>query len=184
MTDTLSTVLRGVLESTVAKSLRVLELGSGCGIDGMALATILPGAKVTLTDLPEAQAVLERNLSAMDATSRGNVDFKVLPWEDRLPPCIETEVYDLILLADCTYNPSSAPSLIKTLSALVSHAPGTTIVMATKPRHPSEGVFFELMADAAMKMLQMTSIPLPSAWDDDTATVDIYAFKKDENSSQ
>lgn len=42
---------------------RILELGAGCGIVGITLATCFEGAEVIMTDLPEAEEIAKFNIS-------------------------------------------------------------------------------------------------------------------------
>ena len=64
--------------------MRILELGSGCGIVGLALSSLLQRpAHVLLTDLPEAMDILRRNITENEPNFRGkgNVEAKVLNWD-------------------------------------------------------------------------------------------------------
>ncbi|EMC98804.1 hypothetical protein BAUCODRAFT_380761 [Baudoinia panamericana UAMH 10762] len=63
---------------------RVLELGSGTGLVGLAAAAVLQ-AKVLLTDLPAIVPNLERNIrenAAMVSRRGGRAEVGVLDWED------------------------------------------------------------------------------------------------------
>ncbi len=164
------------------RPLNVIELGSGCGLVGIAFAQTVPRCEVVLTDLPEAEDLIGSNLSLMTPADRPAARFEVLKWEDDLPPGIRGKSFDLVLVADCTYNPSSAPALVKTLDALASQSTSTRIVVATKVRHPSEAVFFDLMAAAGMEQTGCTSVLLPTAMPDVSSTVDIHIFRKESKS--
>ena len=92
-------------------SLRVLELGTGCGIVGMTLASVVPNCHVTLSDLPEAREIVEKNISecVLTLTNGSNLSFEELDWDDQIPAWLarpESRI-DLVLAADCTYNPDS-----------------------------------------------------------------------------
>ncbi|CAZ86505.1 unnamed protein product [Tuber melanosporum] len=65
------------------EDLEVLELGSGCGIVGLALASLYKNCRVTLTDLPLAEEIIVRNLRC--SGSEGNVNFKPLDWDQNIP---------------------------------------------------------------------------------------------------
>ena len=114
----------------------------------------------------------------VDPTSRKNMSFEVLRWEEALPPEIQKAVYDVVLLADCTYNAGSAPALVETLAAIASRSCQTLIIVATKPRHPSESIFFELIEAAGIQLVEELSIPLPSVSGYAGTTVDMYAFRQ------
>lgn len=87
-------------------ALCVLELGTGCGIVGLTLAALLPGASLTLTDLPDAEEIVAHNLShTHDLLAPGSrAAFAELDWAAPLPA---VPAPHLVLAADCTYNPDS-----------------------------------------------------------------------------
>ncbi|KAI9746260.1 MAG: hypothetical protein M1835_002487 [Candelina submexicana] len=162
-------------------NLRILELGAGCGIVSLSLAHLLPSSSILLTDTPEAQPLITHNINSFLTTSsptttKPTISFKVLQWQDPLPQKVAEQRFDLILVADCTYNPSSVPSLVTTLAALVQQSPHTLIIVAMKMRHESEKVFFELMAKAGLKELAHVAVPLPGAFSESEEKVDIYEY--------
>lgn len=53
-------VLKRILNRPKA---RILELGAGCGIIGLTLATCFDGAEVIMTDLPQAEEIAKYNIS-------------------------------------------------------------------------------------------------------------------------
>ncbi|KAI0437281.1 putative methyltransferase-domain-containing protein [Xylaria telfairii] len=122
-------------------SFNVLELGSGVGVLGITIASILPKAaaaqgmivkkaRVLLTDLEEAEERARSNISRGEATlglgSRDDmsvsIEYENLDWDEgcegRFGPLATTIPWDLVVLSDCTYNVDSLPSLVGTLSAL------------------------------------------------------------------
>ncbi|KZF24756.1 hypothetical protein L228DRAFT_103706 [Xylona heveae TC161] len=143
------------------RKINVIELGSGCGVVGIGLAHVLSNCEVLLTDLPEAEEIMTTNLSCLSPKVHSRVSFKVLDWEENLPSPCTTKRFDLILVADCTYNPDSTPALVKTLSALVAASPSAVIVVAMKVRHQSEAIFFTLMESAGFAQSGHYAIPLP-----------------------
>lgn len=143
------------------KSLKILEVGSGydkpppsptyhseayslrCGIVGLALASLHDRCHVTLTDLPLAEEIIQKNLGA--ASLRGEAFFQALDWDEPIPRSLASQNWDIVLVADCTYNVGSAPSLVKVLANLAGNSPDTVVVLAHKKRHDSEDLFFELI---------------------------------------
>lgn len=141
------------------KSLKILEIGSGydkpspichseaysprCGIVGIALASLHDRCHVTLTDLPLAEEIVRKNLG--DASLQGNVVFEALDWDQPIPKSLISQHWDIVLVADCTYNAGSASSLVKVLTNLAGDSPDTVVVLAHKKRHDSEDLFFELI---------------------------------------
>ncbi|XPS79119.1 hypothetical protein M3J09_011106 [Ascochyta lentis] len=132
--------------------LTVLELGTGCGIVGLTLASLVPKTAVVLTDLPEAQEIVSTNLSlcASSLAPGSSVTFAELDWDAQLPTWLtqSEKTLDLVVAADCTYNSDSSPSLVRTLRALTTTSPDVVVAVAMKMRHESERVFFSLMQDA------------------------------------
>ena len=105
-------------DSSLAKALvprgykhgfQILELGSGCGVVGLSLAQTVPGAQVTLTDLAEAEEIVERNITQAQLAESATVAFRELDWDAELPDDLRAPAkkLDLVLAADCTYNPDS-----------------------------------------------------------------------------
>jgi len=101
---------------------RVLELGSGTGLVGMAAAAVF-GATVTLTDVPEIECNLKRNIDAnrhVAKRSGGTTCSGVLDW--RHPDVItlregphESERYPVVLAADSIYSEEHPQLLVQTI---------------------------------------------------------------------
>lgn len=168
-----------MLSSAIYKKLNVIELGSGCGIVGIALAQIVPDCDVVLTDLPEAEEIVQRNIDVSNPAISSRTTFQALDWEKPLPAPIRDRMFDMVLVADCTYNADSSPHLVKTLSALVKRSPKAVIVIAMKVRHESENVFFEYMEDADLAIESRLELPLPrnEMWSAPSEHVDLYCFR-------
>ncbi len=118
------------------------------------------------------------NLACMRPAQRARARFEALQWGERLPPAIAAQAFDLIVAADCMYNPSSAPALAETVSALVSRSPGALVLVATKERHPSEAVFFDLMAAAGLEQVAYSQTQLSRSAAEGSPAVQIYAFRR------
>lgn len=169
------------LESLILKKeLNVLELGAGCGIVGLTLAAHRKhSTNIQLTDLPEATEILERNVSHHHNTNpTSKVKHQVLDWsEDELPQDVATANWDLILVADCTYNPDVVPDLVKTLERVTGEKSKEALIcLAMKVRHESEMVFFDLMRDARYTIVEKGKIRLPLLGDDEQE-IEISVFR-------
>ena len=165
-------------------SLRVIELGSGCGIVGLEFAHLFPASDVLLTDLPEAMDILNHNISkAKFSSTRGRVAAAILDWDKTLPDEIAKNHYDLLIVSDCTYNSDSIPALVGTLTALIAASPAALIVISMKVRHDSEAVFFDMMAEAELIEIDSITIELPDRIREETEqpleVVDVYVYRKD-----
>ncbi|KAL4966273.1 protein N-lysine methyltransferase family protein [Aspergillus stella-maris] len=161
--DLSSPVLQGLLQVGGNRSLNVVELGSGCGIVGIALAELLPQCSVLLTDLYEVEEIITKNISVAQPASGSEIRYKPLEWEEELPnDLFDTPLIDLVLVSDCTYNADSLPALVSVLSRLIQQSPRALILVALKRRHESESIFFGLMQSAGLRDLHLHSIEIPS----------------------
>jgi predicted RNA methylase len=163
---------------------KVLELGSGCGIVGLEIARLCPTSDVLLTDLPEAMAIMEYNVSEVKGSSAiGKIATAILDWDDALPAMIKQTQYDLVIVSDCTYNSDNIPALVKTLAAVVNKSPAALVVVSMKVRHDSEAIFFELMAEAGFVTVEDYAISLHDQQRGHNAqerdVVNVFVFRKD-----
>ncbi|KAJ5610502.1 hypothetical protein N7510_007221 [Penicillium lagena] len=168
--------LRHLLQHPRQTPLQVIELGAGCGIVGIALAQLHPHCSVLLTDLPEVEEIVTRNINAARPAPKSTVYYQSLDWNKPPPDGLCRNAIDLILLSDCTYNVDSLPALVSTLDRLVRSSPGAIILVALKRRHDSETVFFDLMQSAAFQCLQ-DRIPLPSQHDQ-VDQIELYCYSR------
>ncbi|KAI8935966.1 hypothetical protein NX059_007470 [Plenodomus lindquistii] len=179
-------------------SFRILELGTGCGIVGIALAQHLENTAIIVTDLAEASEIVQHNLRYVTTAAGSSVYFQELAWDGELPRTLDSTDFasDLILAADCTYNADSryasmtacaastlgrlisvSPALVDTICRLVRKSPCTMVAVAMKIRHASEVVFFELMAAAAFIKVSAITFPLPGDTTNSEETVDLHVFR-------
>jgi hypothetical protein len=167
--------LKRVLSSPRRKPLQVVELGAGCGIAGIALASMLPACSVLLTDLPEVEDIITRNIDAAQLATMSSVQYQNLDW-DHPPDNLCPRPIELILVSDCTYNADSLPALVSTLDGLVRSSPGAIILVALKRRHDSETVFFDLMGSAGFTAVQ-DSVEIPSQHDE-VDEIEFYCYSR------
>lgn len=163
------------------RPVQILELGSGCGIGGLTIATLFPNSRVVLTDLPDAEAVAQKNIAeANKLIKERSAEFEVYDWDGPAPKKVAERTFDMILIADCTYNPDAAPALVRTISSLVEQSPRAFVLVATKKRHPDEEIFFRLMKDAGLTQTCQASRQLANADPKSSAeSVDFYRFEVD-----
>ncbi|KAH8903610.1 hypothetical protein BR93DRAFT_918345 [Coniochaeta sp. PMI_546] len=188
------------------RDLNILEIGCGIGTLGIGLAQIFrsvaadrTGAtSILMTDLPEAEERVMANISRFEASavdaedgSKANIDYEVLDWEDgrigKFSAKVQSKLWDLIVLSDCTYNVDTIPALVQTLSQLhtmTSRHPDcpqsgwrSKVMIGTKPRHWSEEAFLGLMEDDGWAIGEKEHLPLPML-DAEAQAVEIYLFTK------
>jgi predicted nicotinamide N-methyase len=145
---------------------RVLELGSGTGIAGLALAPLGPAAAVHLTDLPDVAPLLAANIrlncalaAAVTAVGRDTADAdaelhdalstrytaSAYSWGDPVDP-LRTfcDGFDVVVASDVVYDPGGYAPLVASLALLLA-APGTVAILAHRHRHPENQRFFDLL---------------------------------------
>ena len=174
--------LKAILHVAEPETLNVLELGSGCGLVGIAFASVRPKCRILLTDLPDAMDILDYNISHSQLAVGAVVEKLVLDWDDKLPTSVMQEQYGLILVSECTYNEITIPALVRTLSVLIAQSPAASVVVGTKVRHSSEAVFFNLMSEIGFVVVEQLAIPLPDLQmelnEQCLENVDVYVFCK------
>jgi hypothetical protein len=113
------------------KGQRVLELGAGCGLVGLALAAVA-GASVTLTDLPSVipnlRANVTSNLGSVSegqgswerGTGTGGGRVKILPyaWGEDIAHLLADGPFDAIVATDVAYDAGLNPLLVATAARI------------------------------------------------------------------
>ena len=152
--------------------LRCVEVGSGCGIAGLALAAACPHSRVLLTDGdPRACALAAKNVHSNGLS--GRVEARRLTWRSDYSATDLAEAYaaiggppHLVLAADVVYREETFAALVDTLAALCDagrarssdHGGGCEVLFAYRPRVDDEH-FFHLLVEA----FEMTMVVAPSA---------------------
>ena len=148
---------------------RVVELGSGVGVAGLAAAAL--GARVLLTDLPEAITTLKINAAANagrcehrpavgslewgggDEALREVLATASAGWESATGTepgnegadggiAIEASPPWLVMCSDVVYEPSAYTPLLETMRRLSALGLASRTLMAHRSRHPDEHLFF------------------------------------------
>jgi predicted nicotinamide N-methyase len=159
----------------------VIELGCGCGIVGLSLSQMVENVTVIMTDLPEHQDIVARNIALMKPASSSKAIFLPLPWGTPVTKDISSRKYDLIIAADCTYNPDSSPDLVQTLSELSKGSPEAFVVVAMKVRHLGEVIFFDLMKNAGFRSVgsRVYDLPMEKHLEEERVEFHVFGFLTD-----
>ncbi|KAL7101821.1 hypothetical protein ACP275_08G078800 [Erythranthe tilingii] len=134
--------------SSPHRRLRILELGSGTGIVGIAAAALL-GAKVTATDLPHALPNLQFNVAANAGIFEphgGAVEVAALQWGEKkdMEAIGGRDQYDLILGSDVVYHDHLYEPLLETLKFfLLGTDRKMVFLMSHLKRWKKESAFFK-----------------------------------------
>ncbi|KAJ6581461.1 putative methyltransferase-domain-containing protein [Mycena capillaripes] len=134
--------------------LRILELGAGTGIVSIVLGTLRPNDQIIATDVASAMPLLEHNISINDSP----VKAAVLDWDEKeFPQCVQEHGgFDIIVMADVTYNTASFPSLVRTLKNLINlSSKQPRVVLGYKERDTGERALWEMakLAGIALKLI-------------------------------
>ncbi|EDP50167.1 hypothetical protein KXW98_004616 [Aspergillus fumigatus] len=179
-----ASLLGSLLQGQGSAPLHVIELGSGCGIVGIALAELVPHCSVLLTDLDEVEEIVMKNIAVARPAPLSRVRYQPLDWDEKLPGDLCDGHIDLILVSDCTYNADSLPALVDVLDRLVQISPGAVVLVALKRRHDSEEVFFSLMDSVNLFSLHKDIMQLPSQYDH-FDEIELYCYgRKDRQNSR
>lgn len=122
---------------------KILELGSGTGLAGLAVALGHPDARDTeiiITDQDVLLPLMEANVRINTLSNR--VNARTLDWGEPLPDFCDG--VDLILAADCVYSEAAFPLLKATLLMLTEEG-DVPILMAYKKRRKADRHFFRTM---------------------------------------
>lgn len=122
------------LGSDIDRRLRVLELGAGTGLVGLAFAAIWGSdASVHLTDLPEIVPNLTHNVSLnKDILDQAGAECTtgVLDWSiDQEPSPTDEEKCEVILAADPLYSSKHPPWLVQTINRWLSRDKGARVMV-------------------------------------------------------
>jgi predicted nicotinamide N-methyase len=151
-------ILPAIRERVGARPVRILELGAGTGMLGIALAAC-EHHRVVLTDpdLPMNYAdevagssldLLRDNVALNSAAVGARACARRLVWgaeADRDMLRSEFEPFDLVVGSDLLYDPDSYECLLSTLLAF-AHPDGQGAVLGYKPRHDGEKRFYHMAA--------------------------------------
>ncbi|CAG8909350.1 unnamed protein product [Penicillium egyptiacum] len=78
---------------------------------GIMLASMPPNCSVLLTDLPEVEDIITRNINAAQLATMSGVHYQNLDWDDPLDDLCPRPI-ELILVSESTYNADSLPALV------------------------------------------------------------------------
>lgn len=134
-------------EGAFGRGTKAIEFGSGCGVVGIAAATL--GATVTATDcqwvIPLTLINVEKNKDAITAAG-GSITCRELFWGresdwEGLPG-----TFDCLIAADCVYTDTCVPELLRTMYAIATE--DTQVLVAFQEHNPDASrAFWALVED-------------------------------------
>lgn len=163
---------------------RVLELGCGTGVVGVAMAIMHANTRVILSDLVDARDGVQRLLARVgDRLNRSSeCTFEVLDWMIPLETRWTEDSLDLLVVSDCTYNADTVPALVRTLRGLARLNPRAKLLLAHKIRHIDELGFYHQLGNAGWKSVEHTKFCMGSVkpaadGQTDTTSLHVYLFE-------
>lgn len=114
---------------------RILELGSGTALPGILAAKC--GAQVVLSDnciLPKSLAHIRRACLANNLIPGQDIDVIGLSWGLLLNSVFNLGTLDLIIAADCFYDPSVFEDIVVTVSFLLDRNPEAKFIFTYQER--------------------------------------------------
>ena len=137
----------------------VLELGAGCGVPAMALASAVPTASIYATDFnPQTVDNLRYNIS-LNGVSQERVQAVEMNWQD--PSTWPTESVSIVVGSDLIYQSDMVPLLLQTIQGLLTRPGGTFFYVAPVTGRQGQEHFFTGMAAANFELKEHAMNP---AW--------------------
>lgn len=134
------------------RHVRVLELGAGTGIGGLAAAIL--GADAVITDRLVAIELIDRNIQRNLAEIEkhgGSAVSKELSWDDQSTNQSDNS-YDIILASDCVYEPEYYQSFI---NELLRACDRDTVVLISQEKRRSREITFWRTFNQSFFLIQL-----------------------------
>ncbi|XP_075498442.1 uncharacterized protein LOC142536915 [Primulina tabacum] len=170
-----TSALSSLIDAQQPHRLRILELGSGTGVVGIAAAALLR-ASVTITDLPHVLPNMRYNTDAnagiLDLCG-GDVNSASLSWGNIGEMEAIGREYDVILASDVVYHDHLYEPLIQTLKFyLLGSEKEMVFLMAHLKRWKKESAFFK----KAGKLFDVKVLYTDSPCNGARVGVKVYSF--------
>lgn len=157
-----------------------IELGSGCGLVGIALAQL--GCSVVLTDLdsPAILGALEANVALDNNAARirragGTARVAPLVWGRPPPACIARESFDLVVASDTLYDVALAAPFVSTLQAICNDR--TVVLVSYDTTIDREDAYASFFA-AARERFEVTDARMASTTTEKAAVRTVLLRRK------
>ncbi|KPM44745.1 hypothetical protein AK830_g1771 [Neonectria ditissima] len=129
------------------KSARILELGAGGGLVGLAVA-LECGLQnpLLMTDQNEMLELMQHNIKLNQLGAKAHA--MVLNWGEPLPASVLEQKPDVILAGECVYFEPAFPLLMTTLKALLELNPAAIVYFCFKKRRRADMHFVKMAKKA------------------------------------
>ncbi|PWW75252.1 hypothetical protein C7212DRAFT_358137 [Tuber magnatum] len=128
-------------DSAGLRGKRIVELGAGGGLVGLAVAAgcDISGSELYITDMEDMMEMMTRNVALNGLDDK--VKVQLLDWSEPMPEPISQKPVDFILAADCVYFEPAFPLLEKTLIDLIGEE--TVVFFCFKKRRRADLTFMK-----------------------------------------
>ncbi|MCO5581573.1 hypothetical protein L7F22_035461 [Adiantum nelumboides] len=132
---------------------RVLELGSGYGLGGLAIAACTEATEVVLTDgnpqiIEYVKVNIRRNVQVFGTTE---VKAHLLNWGDNLPSTF-VHSFDIVIAADCTFFRESHLALACSVKGLLKNSGDSQALLFNPQRDGSLHAFLQIARDLRLSV--------------------------------
>ncbi|KFA74596.1 hypothetical protein S40288_05803 [Stachybotrys chartarum IBT 40288] len=122
---------------------RILELGAGSGLVGLAVASACgPQGKLLLTDQLEMLELMQHNIVLNNLQDRATA--LILNWGEPLPDIVLEQKPNVIIAAECVYFEPAFPLLMQTLQDLFELNVDTVVYFCFKKRRRADLQFVKM----------------------------------------
>ncbi|ESQ44586.1 hypothetical protein EUTSA_v10003267mg [Eutrema salsugineum] len=152
---------------------RAVELGTGCGVAGMAFH-LLGLTEIVLTDISPVMPALKHNLKRNKAALGKSLKTSIVYWNNKDQISALNPPFDLVIAADVVYIEESVGQLVTAMESLV--AEDGAVLLGYQIRSPEADKLFWELCDVVFKIEKVPHEHLhPEYAYEET---DVYIFRK------
>ncbi|KAJ0252604.1 hypothetical protein HA466_0117810 [Hirschfeldia incana] len=152
---------------------RAVELGTGCGVAGMAFH-LLGLTEIVLTDMVQVMPALKHNLKRNKAALGKYLKTSVVSWSNRDQISALNPPFDLVIAADVVYIEDSVGQLVAAMEALMKD--DGVVLLGYQIRSPEADKLFWEMCGVVFEIEKVPHEHLHPEYAYEEA--DVYIFRK------
>ncbi|KAJ4878224.1 S-adenosyl-L-methionine-dependent methyltransferases superfamily protein [Raphanus sativus] len=158
---------------------RAVELGTGCGVAGMAFH-LLGLTEIVLTDVVQVMPALKHNLKRNKAALGKLLKTSVVSWSNRDQISALNPPFDLVIAADVVYIEESVGQLVAAMESLMKE--DGAVLLGYQIRSPEADKLFWELCDAVFRIEKVPHEHLHAEYAYEEA--DVYIFRKKAKKSE
>lgn len=152
---------------------RAVELGTGCGVAGMAFH-LLGLTEIVLTDVVQVMPALKHNLKRNKAALGKLLKTSVVSWSNRDQISALNPPFDLVIAADVVYIEESVGQLVAAMESLMKE--DGAVLLGYQIRSPEADKLFWELCDVVFRIEKVPHEHLHAEYAYEEA--DVYIFRK------